>query len=209
MPAPRRSRPRWKNPRLPSAGQCGTPPVDRCGLTLCPIVAKVRRFLFGQQFAHPSKSGAIGHRHRSLLQWHDRRADRRYRFRRRSTMVGRMHQPIPGQGEWLRGVVCGWFAYHAVPTNTRSLQTLRDCAILLWLRSLWRRGQATRPRGRRFTRLADAYLPKPRILHPWPQSHFAVKHPRWEPYAGMRTYGSVRARAVMRVPCTLQFVRRG
>jgi RNA-directed DNA polymerase len=54
-------------------------------------------------------------------------------------MVGRMHQPIPGQGEWLRGVVCGWFAYHAVPTNTRSLQTLRDCAILLWLRSLWRR----------------------------------------------------------------------
>ena len=29
----------------------------------------------------------------------------------------RMHQPIPRQGEWLRQVVIGWNAYHAVPTN--------------------------------------------------------------------------------------------
>ena len=33
-------------------------------------------------------------------------------------------------------------------------------------------------------RLADDFLPKPRILHPWPEQRFAVKHPRWEPYAG-------------------------
>src|SRR5262249_7140361 len=25
--------------------------------------------------------------------------------------------------------------------------------------------------------------PKPRILHPWPDARFAVRHPRWEPYA--------------------------
>jgi len=24
-----------------------------------------------------------------------------------------------------------------------------------------------------------------KILHPWPESRFAVKHPRWEPYAGV------------------------
>ena len=24
-----------------------------------------------------------------------------------------------------------------------------------------------------------------RIIHPWPSQRFAVKHPRWEPYAGM------------------------
>ena len=59
----------------------------------------------------------------------------------------RMHQPIPRQGEWLRGVVSGWFNHHAVPTNTRSLQTFRDCVVRLWLRSLRRRGRATRPRG--------------------------------------------------------------
>ena len=33
--------------------------------------------------------------------------------------------------------------------------------------------------------LADKRLPKPRILHPWPSNRFAVKHSRWEPYAGV------------------------
>ena len=96
----------------------------------------------------------------------------------------RMHQPIPRQGEWLRGVVSGWFNYHAVPTNTRSLQTFRDCVIRLWLRSLRRRGQRDKTTWERMKRLADDFLPKPRILHPWPEQRFAVKHPRWEPYAG-------------------------
>jgi hypothetical protein len=93
----------------------------------------------------------------------------------------RMHQPIPRQGEWLRGVVGGWFNYHVVPTNTRSLQTFRDCVTWLWLRSLRRRGQRDKTTWERMKRLADDYLPKPRIL----QQRFAVKHPRWEPYAGM------------------------
>jgi len=97
----------------------------------------------------------------------------------------RMHQPIPWQGEWLRGVVSGWFNYHAVPTNTRSLQTFRDCVVRLWLRSLRRRGQRDKTTWERMKQLADDYLPKPRILHPWPEQRFAVKHPRWEPYAGM------------------------
>jgi len=97
----------------------------------------------------------------------------------------RMHQPIPRQGEWLRGVVTGWFFYHAVPTNTRSLQTLRDCVIRLWLRTLRRRGQRDKTTWERMKRLADDYLPRPRVLHPWPEQRFAVKHPRWEPYAGI------------------------
>ena len=100
-------------------------------------------------------------------------------------MRRRMHQPIPRQGEWLRAVVGGWFNYHAVPTNTRSLQTFRDCVVRLWLRSLRRRGQRDKTTWERMKRLADDYLPKPRILHPWPEQRFAVKHPRWEPYAGM------------------------
>jgi len=33
-------------------------------------------------------------------------------------------------------------------------------------------------------RLIDEWLPKPRILHPWPDKRFAVAHPRQEPYAG-------------------------
>ncbi|YBW38416.1 group II intron reverse transcriptase/maturase [Nitrobacter sp. TKz-YC01] len=33
----------------------------------------------------------------------------------------RMHHPIPQQGNWLKQVVTGYFAYHAVPTNSRAL----------------------------------------------------------------------------------------
>ena len=32
-------------------------------------------------------------------------------------------------------------------------------------------------------KIAADFLPKPKTLHPWPQKRFAVKHPRWEPYA--------------------------
>jgi RNA-directed DNA polymerase len=97
----------------------------------------------------------------------------------------RMHQPIPQQGKWLRQVVAGWNGYHAVPTNIRALKTFRDCVIWLWRRSLRRRGQRDKTTWERIVRLTDDYLPKPRILHPWPQKRFAVKYPRWEPYAGM------------------------
>jgi len=31
----------------------------------------------------------------------------------------RMHQSIPEQGRWLKQVVTGYFAYHAVPTTAR------------------------------------------------------------------------------------------
>jgi len=100
-------------------------------------------------------------------------------------MRRRMHQPIPQQGEWLRQVVSGWFNYHAVPTNIRALQTFRDCVLRIWQRSPRRRGQRDKTTWERTKRLADDFLPKPRILHPWPEQRFAVKHPRWEPYAGM------------------------
>jgi len=97
----------------------------------------------------------------------------------------RMHQPIPRQGEWLCQVVRGYFAYHAVPTNSRALQTFRDRVVWLWRRSLQRRSQRDTTTWERVKRLADDYLPRPRIIHPWPEQRFAVKHPRWEPYAGI------------------------
>ena len=83
-------------------------------------------------------------------------------------MRRRMHQPIARQGDWLRQVVTGYFAYHAAPTNIRALQTFRDCVIRLWRRSLRRRGQRDKTTWQRISRLADDDLPKPRILHPWP-----------------------------------------
>jgi group II intron reverse transcriptase/maturase len=98
-------------------------------------------------------------------------------------MRHRLHQPISDQGAWLRQVVTGFFGYHAVPTNSRALLAFRHHVTELWLRSLRRRSQKDGSTWERITRLADDWLPKPRILHPWPAQRFAVKHPRWEPYA--------------------------
>ena len=98
-------------------------------------------------------------------------------------MRRRMHQPIPLQGKWLQQIVSGYFNYHAVPTNSRALHAFRHFVAELWQRSLRRRSQKHSMTWERFTQLANDWLPKPRILHPWPERRFAVMHPRWEPYA--------------------------
>jgi RNA-directed DNA polymerase len=97
----------------------------------------------------------------------------------------RLHQPIPEQGRWLRQVGTGFFAYHAVPTNSAALGAFRYHVTCLWRRSLRRRSQKDGSTWQRVARLADDWLPKPKILHPWPHQRFAVKYPRWEPYAGI------------------------
>ncbi|WP_456264258.1 group II intron reverse transcriptase/maturase, partial [Geomonas diazotrophica] len=38
----------------------------------------------------------------------------------------RMHLSIPEQGKWLRQVVIGYFAYHAVPTNMKSISGISE-----------------------------------------------------------------------------------
>jgi group II intron reverse transcriptase/maturase len=97
----------------------------------------------------------------------------------------RMHQSIPQQGRWLRQVVTGYYNYHAVPTNSRALEAFHYHVIDLWRRTLRRRSQKDGSTWERIAKIANDWLPKPRILHPWPQQRFAVRHPRWEPYAGM------------------------
>jgi hypothetical protein len=90
----------------------------------------------------------------------------------------RMHAPIPEQGRWLRQVVRGYFAYHAVPTNIERLRAFRYFVERLWLKTLRRRSQKDRFAWDRLTQLAAEWLPSPRILHPWPNTRFAVTHPR-------------------------------
>ena len=94
----------------------------------------------------------------------------------KAQLRSRMHDAIPDQGRWLKAVVTGFFAYHAVPTNTRALHAFRHHVTELWRRTLRRRSQKdglTCMAG-----LAAEWLPPPRVLHPWPQQRFAVTHPR-------------------------------
>jgi RNA-directed DNA polymerase len=90
----------------------------------------------------------------------------------------RMHQPITEQGAWLKQVVAGYFNYQAVPTNGRALSSFRIEVTRRWQQVLGRRSQNGAIDWVRMTKLVDDYLHKPRILHPWPDKRFAVKHPR-------------------------------
>jgi RNA-directed DNA polymerase len=112
-----------------------------------------------------------------------KRRSRRDRMRAKLKEVAgelrqRMHQSIPEQGVWLKQVVTGYFVYHAVPTNSAALVTFRDEIIARWRWVLHRRSQKSALTWTRMKQLADDWLPKPRILHPWPNQRFAVKHPR-------------------------------
>jgi hypothetical protein len=89
-----------------------------------------------------------------------------------------VQRPIPEQGKWLKQVVAGYFRYHAVPTNSRALIAFRDGVTRLWRQALSRRSQKACLTWTRIVMLADHWLPRPRILHPWPDQRFAVRHPR-------------------------------
>src|SRR5208282_3700502 len=69
-------------------------------------------------------------------------------------------------------------------TEFSGTEAFRLHTIRLWRRLRRRRSQKDRFTWKRIEKLAADFLPKPRILHPWPSDRFAVKHPRWEPYAG-------------------------
>src|SRR5437016_1424610 len=93
-------------------------------------------------------------------------------------MRRRMHQPIPEQGRWLAQVVRGYFAYHAVPTNSATIGAFRHHVVDLWRCSLSRRSQRGGITWQRIKQIADDWLPKPKVLHPWPQQRFAVRYSR-------------------------------
>jgi transposase len=121
-----------------------------------------------------------------------KRKTRRDRMRAKLKMIKeemskRLHQPIPAQGKWLWYVVNGYFNYHGVPTNGRALHTFRHHIADLWRRTLRRRSQRDRMTWDRMAQLANDWLPKPIILHPWPSDRFAVTHPRWEKLWGGAT----------------------
>jgi len=108
-----------------------------------------------------------------------KRKSRRDRMRAKLSAVKeelrrRMHQWIPEQGRWLAQVIRGYFAYHAVPTNFSALSAFRHYVMRLWLRTLRRRSQKDNLTWERITKLANDFLPQPKILHPWPSVRFAV-----------------------------------
>jgi RNA-directed DNA polymerase len=90
----------------------------------------------------------------------------------------RMHQPLADVGKWLRSVVQGYFNYHAVPGNSVSLQRFRREVSKRWLRVLQRRSQKSRISWKHLTMFAEQWLPRPKILHPYPYMRFDARYLR-------------------------------
>jgi RNA-directed DNA polymerase len=90
----------------------------------------------------------------------------------------RMHDSVAQTGHWLRSIVQGYFNYHAVPGNTDSLYAFRYRVVRLWRTILIHRGQKHHLTWARMRKLADRWLPQPRVLHPYPRIRFDATHPR-------------------------------
>ncbi len=87
----------------------------------------------------------------------------------------RRHLPTSEQGLWLSSVLTGHYNYYAVPDNTEALRGFREQIARHWAHALRRRSQKDRLSWRRMTRLTQRWLPRPHILHPWPDKRFDAK----------------------------------
>ena len=86
--------------------------------------------------------------------------------------------PIPEQGRWLASVVRGHQAYYAVPGNSDAVNAFRTQVARHWHQALRRRSQRSRLTWVRMNRIVTRWLPRTRILHPFPEVRFAATHPR-------------------------------
>ena len=89
-----------------------------------------------------------------------------------------LHEPVGVVGAWLKRVVAGYYRYHAVPGNREALGRFRDRLCRLWWQALRRRSQKRRPGWDRLRPVFNRWIPRPRILHPYPDARFDAMHPR-------------------------------
>jgi group II intron reverse transcriptase/maturase len=87
----------------------------------------------------------------------------------------RRHHPIPEQARWLASVLRGHYAYYGVPGNSDATQGFRFQVIGHWRRALRRRSQRDRMTWARMKLIADRWLPRPRVIHPFPEQRLAAR----------------------------------
>jgi group II intron reverse transcriptase/maturase len=88
----------------------------------------------------------------------------------------RINQRIATVGRWLAKVVSGHYQYYGVPRNYDSLHTFRWQVTRRWRQMLNRRSQKRKRRVTwdRMEKIADRWLPRPRIVHPYPSERLHV-----------------------------------
>jgi len=92
----------------------------------------------------------------------------------RDQLEHRRYLPIPAQGKWLRSILLGHYHYFAVPGNIFALGRFQYRLKVIWLKALRRRSHRHHMPWTRMQRLADKWLPEPKILHPYAEERFAA-----------------------------------
>jgi group II intron reverse transcriptase/maturase len=87
----------------------------------------------------------------------------------------RRHDPIPAQGKWLAQVIQGHAAYYAVPGNSDTVSAFRHQVTQHWRKALGQRSQRGRITWERMGRYATRWLPRTRVMHPFPEVRFAAR----------------------------------
>jgi group II intron reverse transcriptase/maturase len=124
-------------------------------------------------FTHISGKSRAG---KFLLHRHTSKARMRAKLKEiREQLWKRRHLPVPVQGKWIGAVVRGYLAYHAIPTNGRSMCSFRVEVTRHWLHALRRRSQRSRLTWQRMQRLANRWIPSARVLHPYPWERFEAR----------------------------------
>jgi RNA-directed DNA polymerase len=86
----------------------------------------------------------------------------------------RWHAPLPDVGKWLASIIRGHFNYYAVPLNFDAIQAFHKQVTCLWRRGLCRRSHKGHVTWERMQRIARRFLPRPRIVHPWPDQRLCL-----------------------------------
>lgn len=87
----------------------------------------------------------------------------------------RMHKPVAHTAEWLKRVVNGYYQYHAIPGNLRTLARFRHRLARSWRQALCRRSQCCRMTWQRLYRLFNRWIPIAHALHPYPTVRFDAR----------------------------------
>ncbi|MDR0620827.1 MAG: group II intron reverse transcriptase/maturase [Deltaproteobacteria bacterium] len=154
-------------------------------LTLHPT--KTRLFEFGRFAAEnrrrrglkkPETFDFLGFTHICSLT----RANRKFKLLRKTILKRRMAKlkslgmelrkrinwSIKETGRWLKRVVTGYFNYYAVHDNLNILGSFRYHLGRLWMQTVRRRSHKAKMKWDKFVLIIDKWLPKPTLVHPYP-----------------------------------------
>ncbi len=94
----------------------------------------------------------------------------------REELRRRRHASVAETHRWLSSVIRGHANYYGVPGNERVLRRFRKQVKSAWYRQLERRSQRGGRTVEQWKRFEERYdLPRPRIVHPWPEQRFAFR----------------------------------